>query len=340
MPAALVGLGLGWLLMSGSDEPDYPQEEYQQRNYYERNPYQNRYQDPYAASRNSQYPYQPYRDPRDNRGYEQGGQGPVDQARDKAADAAHMARAKVNEAGEAVQDKAQEVMGEVQQTAQEVAGQVQHQAEQVGYQAQYQARRAQRGYERTMRENPLSLGAVALAVGAAVGLAIPHTHQEDAWLGETRDQLIHEAQNKAGEVVDKVQHVASEAQDAAKEAAKSEMGNNEGSGKSGSTSGSGNRSQAQQNGKSGQSNAAYDANQEKFRNHYRTTYASSGKAYSHYEPAYRWGCDLAQDAQYRNRNWSEAEPQLRNRWGERNQGSWEDFKDAVQEGWDQVRAAV
>jgi hypothetical protein len=36
-----------------------------------------------------------------------------------------------------------------------------------------EVRRAEQSFEGTLRENPLAVGAVALAVGAAIGLALP-----------------------------------------------------------------------------------------------------------------------------------------------------------------------
>lgn len=48
----------------------------------------------------------------------------------------------------------------------------------------------QERYEYYIEENPLVIGAVALAVGAAVGLAIPSTEYESERLGEMRANLI------------------------------------------------------------------------------------------------------------------------------------------------------
>ena len=43
-------------------------------------------------------------------------------------------------------------------------------------------------------EHPMIAGALALAVGAALGAALPHTRFEDEQFGETSDELIHEAE--------------------------------------------------------------------------------------------------------------------------------------------------
>lgn len=59
-------------------------------------------------------------------------------------------------------------------------------------------------------EQPLIAGALAVAVGAAIGAALPHTRFEDDTFGDTADDLIHEAERiyeeeraKLGEVAQK-----------------------------------------------------------------------------------------------------------------------------------------
>jgi len=71
---------------------------------------------------------------------------------------------------------------------------------------------AREQYDYYIEENPLAVGAVALAIGAAVGLAIPSTRYEGELLGEYRQQLLDKAQSAAGDLVDKAKEVASEAQ--------------------------------------------------------------------------------------------------------------------------------
>jgi ElaB/YqjD/DUF883 family membrane-anchored ribosome-binding protein len=66
-------------------------------------------------------------------------------------------------------------------------------------------------YDEYLEENPLALGAIALAVGAAVGLSIPSTNYEGRLMGEARENLVQKAQEAAGTLVDKAKQVASEA---------------------------------------------------------------------------------------------------------------------------------
>ena len=71
---------------------------------------------------------------------------------------------------------------------------------------------AREQYDHYIEENPLAVGAVALALGAAVGMAIPSTRVEGQLMGETKQQLMQKAQDTAGELVDRVKQVANEAQ--------------------------------------------------------------------------------------------------------------------------------
>ena len=65
-------------------------------------------------------------------------------------------------------------------------------------------------FGRVLRENPLAVGAVAIAAGTAVGLAIPTSRFETEYIGETSERLVDKAQEVAREAIDKVQNVAQE----------------------------------------------------------------------------------------------------------------------------------
>jgi hypothetical protein len=71
---------------------------------------------------------------------------------------------------------------------------------------------AREHYDYYIEENPLAVGAVALAIGAAVGMALPSTRVEGHLMGEAKQNLLQKAQDTAGDLVDRVKQVASEAQ--------------------------------------------------------------------------------------------------------------------------------
>jgi len=85
--------------------------------------------------------------------------------------------------------------------------------------------------------------------------------------------------------------------------------------------------------------SSYDASS--FRNHFQTNYANRGRAYEQYEPAYRYGYTLANDARYRGRDWNAIEADAKRDWSQNHKGSaWEDFKDAVRYSWERAKDAV
>ncbi|HEX3183193.1 MAG TPA: DUF3618 domain-containing protein [Pyrinomonadaceae bacterium] len=57
---------------------------------------------------------------------------------------------------------------------------------------------------RLVKENPLAVSAVALAVGAAVGLALPSTQMEKEYMGEASEKVVDKAQQVARDAMDKV----------------------------------------------------------------------------------------------------------------------------------------
>jgi hypothetical protein len=57
-------------------------------------------------------------------------------------------------------------------------------------------------YDTYIEDNPLAVGAVALALGAAVGMAIPTTRYEGELMGGVRQDLVNKVQSTASELID------------------------------------------------------------------------------------------------------------------------------------------
>jgi stress response protein YsnF len=85
------------------------------------------------------------------------------------------------------------------------------------------------------------------------------------------------------------------------------------------------------------SNYNYNTFAPRFRTHYDQMYARSGRAYSDYEPAYRYGYDLATDDRYRGREWDDIAEDVATDWGREFDEEWEEFKGAVRQGWEEVK---
>jgi ElaB/YqjD/DUF883 family membrane-anchored ribosome-binding protein len=192
IPAALTGIGLGWLLMSARNQ-GAEQERLR------------RYPPAYDAT----YDYPPRYEERGSSGASPG------QALGRARDS-------VGETASQAQERASQVAGQAQDKVGQVADRAQDRAGRLGEHTRYQARRASVGFQRMLRENPLTVGALAAGVGAAVGLAIPETTKEHEVMGEARDNLVETVQEKAQDAQQRVQRVAEEAQGAAQQEAENQ----------------------------------------------------------------------------------------------------------------------
>lgn len=119
-----------------------------------------------------------------------------------------------------------EALGDAAGTVQEKAGQLGQRASDFGDQASEWGEQAQHrvadARSQTMdmyEQSPLVAGLIAVGAGMAIGMLVPETQKENEWMGETRDQLVEQAQSKAQDVVEKVQTVAQDAADTAKQSA-------------------------------------------------------------------------------------------------------------------------
>ena len=198
VPAALTGaglVGLGWLIASGArgssggSDGDDPGERYGDR-YDERSGY--RRESPYYDLDDTpEYTYSSGSTSRDLEYH------PEDDDDEESGSRSGQARERAGQAGQQARERAGQAQEEAQQRAQQAKG----------------------GFQRALRESPLSLGAIALGIGAAVGFAIPGSSKENELMGETRDQLANQAQRKADETAQRAQRVAQQARETAEEEA-------------------------------------------------------------------------------------------------------------------------
>lgn len=74
-----------------------------------------------------------------------------------------------------------------------------------------------------------------------------------------------------------------------------------------------------------------------FRSDFQQRYGTGSETYESYQPAYRYGYDMASRPQYRGKSFDEIESDLRTDYGKRYPNStWEKMKDAVRYGWNKV----
>ena len=140
----------------------------------------------------------------------------VNQAQETVGDAAVQARETVGQVAGQAQATAGQVVDQVQGAASQVPHQVQEAASQVTSQVQTLGSRVRQAVE----QNPIPAGALAVVLGGVAGLAAPKTAREDQVLGEARDAVVSSAESTAQGVVQKVQRVAEEAEEAAEKEAR------------------------------------------------------------------------------------------------------------------------
>ncbi len=196
VPAVVAGLSIGWLYFNRSQGSAQPDDE----------------RPSYTGYQSEVYQYQAAGSARVERG---GLSGAAGQARASLGQAAERAQ----QAAGQVQDTAGQVVGQAQDSASQVLGQAQDTGGQMVEQVQQQATRAQGFVQLQLEENPLLVGAVAIALGGVLAALMRPTGREDLLFGETRDRLVGSAQQLTQDTMRKVGQVVDQAQDAAKQEA-------------------------------------------------------------------------------------------------------------------------
>lgn len=225
IPAALIGFGLAWLffgkLNSGSSNAsDWRRDP----RYYDRDV---RYGSDYGQD---SYRYQGRYEGRPEYRYGEDTQGSQQGVRERVSDVAGDVASGISDAASNVKYKAGDVASGISDAASNVkykAGEFVDSAQErvgvVGGQIKGSAGQVVNKSQTLMQENPLMAGAVALALGAAVGMMLPVTEQENQLMGQARDKFMDRAGGVMHETVDKAQRVVSQAADAAKESVKREL---------------------------------------------------------------------------------------------------------------------
>jgi ElaB/YqjD/DUF883 family membrane-anchored ribosome-binding protein len=145
-------------------------------------------------------------------------EGAVDRVRDKARELGDSASRRAGE----LKDAASRRAGALADRARDSAGAVKQRAQQVAGSVADTTRRSAAKVEDTFYDNPLAMGAVALAVGLAAGLAAPVTDREVRLMGSTRDDFVDRVKDVAEDTKEKAQRVVSHVVNETKAAAREE----------------------------------------------------------------------------------------------------------------------
>jgi len=114
----------------------------------------------------------------------------------------------VGDVGEPRQSTGASTLDQVKETASDLASRSTHALSDLSSKAMDNASAATSRVGQMMRDNPLAVGAVAVAAGTAVGLLIPSTRIESEYIGETGERLVERVEDVARDALGKVQDAA------------------------------------------------------------------------------------------------------------------------------------
>jgi ElaB/YqjD/DUF883 family membrane-anchored ribosome-binding protein len=103
----------------------------------------------------------------------------------------------VGQPRQTLQSTGASTLNQVKETASDLASRAKDSASSVGTR-----------FGELCRENPLAVGAVAVAAGTAVGLMLPSTQLESEYIGETGEKLVESVEDVARDALGKVQDAA------------------------------------------------------------------------------------------------------------------------------------
>ena len=185
LPAAMAAAGIGWLLLSSRDQRPTTTR------------FTNGEPDEFAIPDES---YQ-----------ESGVRARVRDVAGNVADKAQDLKEKAQEATQQAVQKVRSTGERVAEKARATGDRLTTRADNAAYRVRETARTTARRVENQFEESPIGIGAVALAMGLAIGLSIPRTRKEAELMGDARDKLADRTREKIADTTDKVERVVQKA---------------------------------------------------------------------------------------------------------------------------------
>jgi ElaB/YqjD/DUF883 family membrane-anchored ribosome-binding protein len=182
VPLSLVGLGVGWLMLSLSNGRR-------------------------SRARGDSYGYYDRElglEP--EHGLGERARGAVSAARERVGEVASRASHTLSDKSEQLRERAGEVGSQLVRRASDAR----ERASELGHRAYEGIGRASERARDFGEENPLAIGLIALAAGVGVGLLLPATRRENRLMGETRDRLAENARRTISELGHSVERGAGE----------------------------------------------------------------------------------------------------------------------------------
>jgi ElaB/YqjD/DUF883 family membrane-anchored ribosome-binding protein len=185
LPAAMAAAGIGWLLISNRDQRPATRR------------FTNGEPDEFAI-------------PDESYG-ESGVRARVRNVAENVADKASDLTERAQDATQRAVQRAKETGDRVVERTKEAGDRISSKADETMYRVRQTARTTARRVENQYEESPMAMGAVALAIGLAVGLSVPGTRKETELMGDARDRLVDKTRERIADTTDKVERVVQRA---------------------------------------------------------------------------------------------------------------------------------
>lgn len=142
----------------------------------------------------------------------------TDRVKEKAADAGERMKHGASDAGDRVKRRASELGDRVSETTSDLSHRASGAVSDAASSLEDAGRKARRGMQDMLEENPLALGGILFGLGLASGLSLPSTRIEDRAVGDTAEHLKEEAKTMAKKGAQKAKEAGRDVARTAKEA--------------------------------------------------------------------------------------------------------------------------
>ena len=129
--------------------------------------------------------------------------GALSRMADKVKSGASKARSQLGSSTHAIRDTVNSTSATVKDSVNRTTDSVKETFNRTTNLAQTQAKRAREGFNSLLEEQPLILGALGIALGAAIGAALPSTEQEDHLMGEARDKTLNKVKESGAQTFER-----------------------------------------------------------------------------------------------------------------------------------------
>lgn len=96
----------------------------------------------------------------------------------------------------------QSVKGKIQEQDKEWKEESEQKLQELKGYAKNQASCAKKEFHHLLENNPLALGGIMLAIGAAIAATLPSSRKENHWMGNSREKMLNAVKTKVKETVD------------------------------------------------------------------------------------------------------------------------------------------